>query len=433
MSLDGRRLTPRPTPAPALVRAVLVGLIGGLAAVLVHRVDLLVVVTPLLVYAAAAVASRRRLDGASVGLAPASSQMREGDEANLRIVAPPGLVVSVVADPPEHARLDPAHGAFAGSTDLPEELRLGFQPLLWGRYEVGPARFALGDRLGAWRLLGETGVSRVQVRPYASRLEGASGVARPIGIAGMHRSARRGEGTELAGVREFVPGDRLRRVNWKVSSRTGRLHVTETFSERDTDVLVVADTLMTIEGAGDEPSSLDATVRAVAAIAQHYVSFGDRVALHDLGLSIGDLRSGTGPRQVRMLLDRLAQSRRDLPDQWLVRRVPRLAPGTLVFGCSPLLDDTAVTELVRLRQLGGELVVIDTLPTALGRQPVPGRDNDWLAEGWMLRRLERDRVVDRLRAIGVPVTPWRGPASLASVLLAMEAARGAPRLRGGRR
>ena len=431
MSLDSRRVSHHITPTSALVRAILVGLVGGLTGVLVHRLDVLVVVTPLLVYVALAAASRHRLEGASASLAPASAQMREGDEANLRIVVPPGLVAGVVTDPPEHSRLDPAHGALVGAT--PEELRLGFQPLLWGRYEVGPARFALGDPLGAWRLLGDTGVCRVRVRPYASRLEGASGIARPIGTAGMHRSGRRGEGTELAGVREFVPGDRLRRVNWKVSSRTGRLHVTETFSERDTDVLVVADTLMAVDGADDEPSSLDATVRAIAAIGQHYVSFGDRIALHDLGVRIGGLRTGTGPRQVRVLLDRLAQTHRNLPDEWLVRRVPRLTPGTLVFGCSPLLDEAAVAELVRLRRLGGELVVVDTLPTGLGRQPVPGRDTDWLAEGWMLRRLERDRVVDRLRALGVPVTPWRGPASLASVLLAMEAAREAPRLRGGRR
>ena len=431
MSIDPRLPGFRASPTAALVRAVLVGLLGALTGVLAHRLDVLVTVTPLLVYVAWAVVARRRVDGARAALSPANTRMREGDEANLHLTAPAGLVVAAVVDPPEHARLDPAHGALVGATG--QDLALGFQPLLWGRYEVGPARVALSDPLGAWRSVGATGVCRVRVRPFASRLEGASGVARPIGIAGLHRSARRGEGTELAGVREFVPGDRLRRVNWKVSSRTGRLHVTETFSERDTDVLIVADTLASLDGVGEEASSLDATVRAIAAIGQHYVSFGDRVALHDLGLRIGDLPSGTGPRHVRVLLDRLAQTHRDLPDQWLVRRVPRLAPGTLVFGCSPLLDDAAVAEIVRLRRLGGELVVVDTLPWGLGRQPVPGRDSDWLTEGWMLRRLERDRVVDRLRMLGVPVTPWQGPASLASVLLAMEAAREAPRLRGGRR
>ncbi len=431
MSIDPRLPGYRPGPTAALVRAVLVGLLGALTAVLARRVDVLVVVTPLLVYVAWAVVTRHRLDGARAAITPANTRMREGDEANLHVTAPSGLVVAAVVDPPEHARLDPAHGALVGGT--PDDLALGFQPLLWGRYEVGPARVVLSDPLGAWRSVGSSGVCRVRVRPFASRLEGASGVARPIGIAGLHRSARRGDGTELAGIREFVPGDRLRRVNWKVSSRTGRLHVTETFSDRDTDVLVVADTLASLEGIGDEASSLDATVRAIAAIGQHYVSFGDRVALHDLGLRIGDLPSGTGPRHVRLLLDRLAQTHRDLPDQWMVRRVPRLTPGTLVFGCSPLLDEATVAELVRLRRLGGELVVVDTLPSGLGRQSVPGRDSDWLTEGWMLRRLERDRVVDRLRTLGVPVTPWRGPASLASVLLAMEAAREAPRLRGGRR
>ncbi|HEX2856959.1 MAG TPA: hypothetical protein VHO26_05705, partial [Propionibacteriaceae bacterium] len=96
MSLDGRRIAPRTTPTSALTRALLVGLVGGLAAVLMHRSDVLVLVTPMLVYAALAVVSRRRLDGASVTLEPANAQMREGDEANLRIEAPPGLVVGVV-------------------------------------------------------------------------------------------------------------------------------------------------------------------------------------------------------------------------------------------------------------------------------------------------------------------------------------------------
>ena len=45
----------------------------------------------------------------------------------------------------------------------------------------------------------------------------------------------------------------------------------------------------------------------------------------------------------------------------------------------------------------------------------------------MLRRIERDGVIERLRSLGIPVTPWRGTGSLASVLLSMEAARSAPR------
>lgn len=177
-------------------------------------------------------------------------------------------------------------------------------------------------------------------------------------------------------------------------------------------------------------SSLDATVHACAAIVQHYVAFGDRVAVHDLGSRIGDLPPGTGSRQARLLLDRLARARRDVNIETTLHPVPRLASGTLVFACSPLLDDAVVAELVRLRQLGAELVVIDTMPPDLGHAPVPGRDPEHLTEGWMLRRMERDETVARLRSAGIPVAPWQGSASLAGVLMAMENSRSAPRVRG---
>lgn len=419
---------PRVEPTHAFVRDVVVVLVGALAGVLLHRLDVVVLVCPFVVHLAWAMLTRHRLVGAEAQLTPASARMREGEAATLRIEASDDLVVSAVLDPPEQARLDPPHGAFIGTGDAGNTIV--FEPMLWGRYELRRARVALSDAAGAWRVVITTNESQIMVRPQAASLVGGSGVARPIGIAGVHRSARRGPGTELADVREFVPGDRLRRVNWKVSSRTGRLHVTETFVERDTDVLIVTDTLADIGGATEtEASSLDNTVRAVAAISQHYVGFGDRVALHDLGPRIDSLRAGTGPRQARVLLDRLAQARRMLPASTGVRPVRRLTAGTLVFFCSPLLEDAALAELVRLRRLGAELVVVDTLPHGLGRQALPGRDTEWLAEGWTMRRLERQFTVEQLRALGVPVTPWRGPASLGSVLFAMEAARSAPRSR----
>ena len=234
-----------------------------------------------------------------------------------------------------------------------------------------------------------------------------------------------------------MPGDRLRRVNWPVTSRTGRLHVTETFLERDTDVLVVTDTVVLVPGAplpsGDsEASSLDSAVRATAAVAMHYATFGDRVAVHDLGRAIGPVPAGSGPRQTRVILDHLARVDRTRHRDRTVRQVASLAAGTLVFFCSPLLESGVVDELVRLRRLGGEVVGIDTLPPGLGHEPLPGRDADRLAEGWTMRRIDHDTTIDRLRAAGIPVTPWRGPGSLGPILLAMEQARSAPRLRGRR-
>lgn len=59
-------------------------------------------------------------------------------------------------------------------------------------------------------------------------------VPRAEGLIGGHPSHRPGEGSDVAGVRPFVLGDRLRRINWRVTGRTGTLHVTSTYADRDT-------------------------------------------------------------------------------------------------------------------------------------------------------------------------------------------------------
>ena len=110
---------------------------------------------------------------------------------------------------------------------------------------------------------------------------------RAAGLVGVHRSRRPGEGGELAGVRPFAPGDRLRRIDWRVdaadpASCTWR----RPCSDRDAEVVLLLDVLprpgrpAASTGAA---SVLDTTVRAAAAIAEHYLHRGDRVALLEYG------------------------------------------------------------------------------------------------------------------------------------------------------
>ncbi|GAA1394065.1 DUF58 domain-containing protein [Luteococcus peritonei] len=309
------------------------------------------------------------------------------------------------------------------------------QPLRWGRHRVGAGVATATDPSGAWLACATVEPLTLRVRPASQQMTGGAGVGRPLGIQGDHLSTRRGEGTELAEVREYRPGDRLRRITWRISSRTDELHVVDALTERDTDVLLVLDSLRPAQELGLEPdSSLDVGARAVLALARHYLGFGDRLGVHDLGHRLPDLPLGSGPRQLVLLHELLAAANRtdrtDAVRQATLRptRAPR--PGTLVFLCSPLLADEVLAEVGRLRRLGVELVVVDTLPAALGQvgqhaQPAGGHG---VQEAWMLRRLQREAVLERLRAAGIPVAAWRGPASLAAVLQAMEDSRHAPRM-----
>jgi uncharacterized protein (DUF58 family) len=51
-------------------------------------------------------------------------------------------------------------------------------------------------------------------------------------LAGDHRSALLGRGTELAQVRPYIPGDDVRLIDWNVTARTGEPHVRVQLAER---------------------------------------------------------------------------------------------------------------------------------------------------------------------------------------------------------
>ena len=111
----------------------------------------------------------------------------------------------------------------------------------------------------------------------------------PIGLVGTHQARRPGEGSEFSSIRPFAPGDRLRRVQWRVSLRTGALHVTSTVAEEDSSVLLLVDSGIEVgvgEGLHGRATSLDTAVRAAGAVAEHYLHRGDRVGMRVLGSTL---------------------------------------------------------------------------------------------------------------------------------------------------
>lgn len=414
-------------PTESLSRAWWLAVLLGVPAVLLGRPDLFTLAAPFVVYAAWA-AWRRPADPGDPTTTPETASLAEGDAAEVSVHLDSGHWSTVQFEGLESVALESGRGAVVA---VDGKATVTAAPLRWGRHDLGRPDVAVTDTTGAWRALGKGEEATLIVRPEAEQMAGGSGVAHPIGISGAHLSRLRGEGTDLADVREFRAGDRLRRINWRVTSRTGALHVNSMFVERDTDVLVVVDTVGEYSsGIHGATTSLDLIARALTAITQHYVRFGDRVAVHDLGGRIGDVRPGSGPRQVRSVLAALARTRRTGENGTGLRRVPAVSSGTLVFFLSTLLNERVRDELVRCRRHGGEVVAVDVLPEGLG---LTSRVADFprethLGEAWVLRRLERDDAVARLREIGIPVQAWTSVSSLAHVLRAMEAARSAPRI-----
>jgi len=389
-------------------------------AVLLTRQDLLLLALPLAVGTVLPLLNRARR-APVVGLRTAATTLFEGQSTTLsqQLHVPDGADVIRLRTQLEGWLELPDGGqdvctAAGPDSDLTLEHRL-FAPR-WGRSRVGRVSMSVTAAHGLLRTtLTGTEMAGLATIPLRAEFSATDLVPAAQGIVGAHRSRRIGEGVDPAGVRPFAAGDRLRRINWPVSLRTGALHVTATYSDRDTEVMLVLDTAVEVgAGAGPESASnLDIAVRAAASIAEHYLRHGDRVAVLDLGRVGQPVRARAGQAHLFRIMDALLDVE-TVPVRELAvgRAMARISSRALVIMLSPLLSAAVATEAAGLSRAGRSVLVVDTLPSEVAL-PEP---DPWITLAWRLRLIERSNLVAALADHGVPVVPWLGSGSLDQVL-----------------
>ena len=453
-------------PTISHVRATVGGLLLAMMGALLRRPDLVVLATPLLVVTGWSVWSRPRHD-------PVVSQrlhhhtVREGEattwqidvrtphrlagvrsSADVRAGVGSGEDVGAVVDVGSFVEVQPCSGAVASSIDPitgAVELRLGLRATRWGRRPIVPATVAVTSAWASFRWTPPVGPPvTVTTLPLPSAFDATAPGVHALGLVGVDRSARPGDGNEFAGIRLFQPGDRLRRVHWPRSMRTGALHVTATWADHDRHVLLLADAFSDVGDSGGidgAASSLDTTVRAAGAIAQHHLHRGDRVSLQIIGTrGMSRVPPASGHAQLRRILDRLSAIEVGTQQYDDARLHLPLPAGVLVVMLSPLVSPTALQRAVTIASRGIAVVVVDTLPSGLvaptegaaptqAQSPTEGRaPTHTQSLAWRIRLLERRREVARVQEAGIPVVQWRGPGSLDQVLRDLHRRSRAPRL-----
>ena len=84
--------------------------------------------------------------------------------------------------------------------------------------------------------------------------------------AGGYRSVFKGRGIEFAGIREYYRGDEFRSIDWKVSARSGNLHVREHIEERELQVVVALDLSASMAFGSGSHEKRESAVEFAAAI-----------------------------------------------------------------------------------------------------------------------------------------------------------------------
>ena len=209
-------------------------------------------------------------------------------------------------------------------------------------------------------------------------------------------------------MREYVPGDRQRSINWAASTRRGRLQVNTFAAERSQDVVLLVDSTSDVGEPGS--SALDLALRGAGAAARAYLEARDRVGVitYQWGGATW-LAPALGRRQVYRIIDSMLASDAGYARGASFARLPRAAlpPGALVVVFSPLLDQRFVEALRDMRERGFSMLVVDVLNT---EPPARRRPEDRMAR--RIWRMEQEAIRFSLRELGVPVVHWDGEESL---------------------
>jgi len=371
-----------------------------LLAVITRRPELAGVAgPPLLLLGAARVSPRGRQDRLGIRVGLTATRVYEGEPAALDVT---------VASDSHDARWSLEPGKCVEPTSAPsvngQAARFTFTVDRWGKRKLGTVTLRLHDR---WRLTeGQVALALPAIDCYPSPAVQRTQVvlSKLPNRLGEHRARVPGEGVEFTGVREFVPGDRQRAINWPATTRRGRLQVNTFAAERSQDVVLLVDATSDVGEPGE--SALDLGLRGAAGAARAYLAGRDRVGV--ITYQWGGARwlaPSLGRRQEYKIIDVLIEADTGYTRGAIFSRLPRAAlpPGALVVVFSPLLDNRFVETLRDMRERGFSLIVVDVM----NAEP-PARRAFADSAARRIWRLEQQAIRFSLRELGVPVVTWDG-------------------------
>jgi uncharacterized protein (DUF58 family) len=125
-------------------------------------------------------------------------------------------------------------------------------------------------------------------------------------VSGRHVSPHRGASVEFAEYRKYVPGDDLRRLDWRTYGRTDRYYVKEFEADTNLRLCLVVDTSGSMNFGSVGMTKLDYATRVAASLAYLAVQQGDAVGLSCVADKIvQNIPPKRNPAHLKLLFDTL--------------------------------------------------------------------------------------------------------------------------------
>ena len=260
-----------------------------------------------------------------------------------------------------------------------------------GRYHLGPVAVRSGDPFGIFTSrLDYPDTPEVIVYPAVVDLRNA-GIPEGVLSGGSTLERRTPHVTSnVAGIREYAPGDPFNRIAWATTARLNRLMVKEFDLDPTADVWIALDLQQAVHlsatravnwvanDRGEWPTEawLDSTeeyaVTVAASIARRFLQEGRNVGLIASGAHLETIPSERSDRQLVKILESLAVVRADgrLPlAELLVAEGRRFGRHDSLTVVTPSLDEQWVAALAEIAHRGIRVSAVLIEPATFGAGP----------------------------------------------------------------
>jgi len=241
-----------------------------------------------------------------------------------------------------------------------------------GIFFLGPVQIRMGDPFGFFTVLIEVGEkTQFVVYPVIASLpplEPPRGTAR-----GMMRANRRStEPTpNVTSVRQYIPGDPLRRIHWLTTARRDELYVKDYDREPAGDLWILLDLQQAVQAGSGEVSTEEYGVTLAASLAAAMLRQNRAVGFLSDGAEYTLLPLEGGETQLWRILGTLAAARAQgiRPFGRLISEAASiLRRGVTATLITPSMDPEWLSALIDLRQRGIAVNVILLDPVSFGGQ-----------------------------------------------------------------
>ncbi len=240
---------------------------------------------------------------------------------------------------------------------------------------------------------------------------------RTLPSTGSIPARRAGNGTNFWGVREYHPGDPLRRLDWRLTARHPRQFFTKEFEqEAIADVGLIVDARGKTNLRRGDDCLFEHLARAAASLAEVFLRQGNRVSLLVWGEPMITVFPGYGKVQLNRILRTLAKTRPSsdgsLDDLHFVP-VQMFPSHSLILVLSPLASNDGQL-FPRLRAYGYQVLLICPDPFDFAQVKVSGDQPAQLAT--RLAKLERQVELSKVARLWIPVIDWQVSQPLAPLV-----------------